>query len=77
MEAGEARLAYSAADSPRGGKDEQIGERISTEAIRTVKTCGSFTGSEENRQGGLRRFGVHTNAAHHVVAGGPTSMGPL
>jgi len=60
----------------RGGKagatakDEEIGKRISAEAIRTVKTCGASPAANSPGNGGLRRFGVHADAAHHVVARG-------
>src|SRR6202165_3411461 len=58
-------------------EDQEIGERISAKAIRTVKTCGGFAGGKQPGNVGLRRFGVHADAAHHVVAGGTNFHGAL
>src|SRR5437016_12965846 len=56
---------------------EQIGERISAEAIRTVKASGGFAGGKQTGNGGLRRFRVHADAPHHVVASGANFHGAL
>src|SRR5260370_39570944 len=56
--------------SGAAAEDQQIGERVAAKPIRTVQTCGGFAGGKKTRNGGLGGFGVHANAAHHVVAGG-------
>src|SRR5437899_9770470 len=35
-----------------------------------METSGGFSRSKQAGNSGLRRFGIHANAAHHVVAGG-------
>src|SRR6266568_4707599 len=52
-------------------EDQQIGERVAAKAIRTVQTGGGFAGGKKTWNGGLGGFGIHANAAHHIVAGRP------
>src|SRR6266436_1381172 len=60
----------SGGESGAPAEDQQIGERVAPKAIRTVQTGGGFAGGKKTRNGGLGGFGIHANAAHHVVAGG-------
>src|SRR5260370_12522033 len=58
-------------------KQQKVGEGIAAEAIRTMKPGCRFTGSEKTRHGRLRSFRVHSDAAHHVMAGGTNFHGTL
>src|SRR5438445_1465330 len=60
----------SGGESGAPAEDQQIGERVAPKAIRTVQTGGGFAGGKKTWNGGLGGFGIHANAAHHVVAGG-------
>ena len=50
-------------------ENEQVGERVSAEAVRAVQSCRGFPGRKKPADGGLSGFGVHADPAHHVVAG--------
>src|SRR5277367_3612427 len=51
-------------------EDKEIGERVASQTIRAVQTGGCFSRGEEARNGRLRGFRFHANAAHHVVTRG-------
>src|SRR5437879_2797225 len=74
---GSALGVFSGRKSGATAEDQEIGERISAEAIRTVKTSGRFACGKQPGNGGLRSFGVHADAAHHVVARGTDFHGAL
>src|SRR6266704_2937558 len=67
---GDALGMVSGGVSGAAAEDKQIGERVAAKAIRPVQTGGGFAGGKKTRNGGLGGFGIHANAAHHVVAGG-------
>ena len=50
-------------------KDQQIGERVSSQPIRAVQAGGAFSSCEESRNGGRLRLGVDAHSAHDVVRG--------
>src|SRR5258708_15766445 len=49
-------------------KHEEIGERIASEAIRTMKSGGRLARSEKSGHSGFGGFRVHSDATHHVMA---------
>ena len=61
--------------SRAAAEDQQIGKRISAQAVRAMQPAGRFARGEKSGDGGLRRFGFHANAAHHVMAGGANFHG--
>src|SRR5690348_2047708 len=61
-------LGVLSGSKPRAAaEDEQIGKRITSQAIRTVKAGGRFTRGEEAGNSGLSGFRIHANTTHHVV----------
>ena len=62
-------LAYCRGGQARAAaEDQQIRKRISAEAVRAVQSARRFARRKKSGHGGLPRFRVHANAAHHVVA---------
>jgi len=55
MEEAEARWQLRGGESGATAEDEQIGERIPAQAIRTVKASGGLACDKQTGNGGLRR----------------------